>query len=467
VQYAIITRKLKPVMRSFYNRTAFQLPGDARVRISLDTELTMVREDNWDGRNRAGDNWRRMDIGIDHPFPQLPPEDKDLFKYGVLEVKLQTQFGQEPPSWVTDLVQSHLVEAVPKFSKFIHGCATLLPERVDLVPFWLPQMDIDILKPDTGTVQIERPTHSATPSASESPEAHTPEPERRPYTEPLSEGEEDDEDFTLMPAEDEDKRTGLSGDAVAEAIRERQQSLDEEKRREEHEREASGSRDRVSVKARDQADEYAADDELPHPGARGRARPSQTQPQGQRALSIDPLAPSSAFDESFRQKLKNVAVASSENEESAIDEEAEDDTEEGTETSRRRRPSERELLRHFTAAPGKRIAVPVRIEPKVYFASERTFLKWLQFGVLIGSISTALLNFIPPDDTRGLVAAGLFTLAALLAIAYSGVIFVHRSLKLRRRDADGLYYDKWGPTVLCFFLAAALLTNIGLRLSDL
>ncbi len=37
------------VMRSFYNRTAFQLPGDARVRISLDTELTMVREDNWDG----------------------------------------------------------------------------------------------------------------------------------------------------------------------------------------------------------------------------------------------------------------------------------------------------------------------------------------------------------------------------------------------------------------------------------
>ena len=67
-------------MRTFYNRTAFQLPGDARVRISLDTELTMVREDNWDGRTRSGDNWRRMDIGIDFPFEQLPPEDKELFK---------------------------------------------------------------------------------------------------------------------------------------------------------------------------------------------------------------------------------------------------------------------------------------------------------------------------------------------------------------------------------------------------
>jgi hypothetical protein len=36
-------------------------------------------------------------------------------RYGVLEIKLQTQFGQEPPQWVMDLVQSHLVEAVPKF----------------------------------------------------------------------------------------------------------------------------------------------------------------------------------------------------------------------------------------------------------------------------------------------------------------------------------------------------------------
>jgi SPX domain protein involved in polyphosphate accumulation len=67
-------------MRTFYNRTAFQLPGDARVRISLDTELTMVREDNWDGRVRTGDNWRRTDIGVDWPFEQLVSEDRELFK---------------------------------------------------------------------------------------------------------------------------------------------------------------------------------------------------------------------------------------------------------------------------------------------------------------------------------------------------------------------------------------------------
>lgn len=51
------------------------------MRISLDTELTMIREDNWDDCARSGDNWRRSDIGIDFPFDRIPLEDKELFKW--------------------------------------------------------------------------------------------------------------------------------------------------------------------------------------------------------------------------------------------------------------------------------------------------------------------------------------------------------------------------------------------------
>ena len=167
VQYRVITRKFVPVTRSFYNRTAFQLPGDARVRISLDTELTMTREDNLDDKSRAGENWRRMDIGIDFPFPQLPPEDVERFPYAVLEVKLQTQAGQDPPEWVRELTSSHLVEAVPKFSKFIHGTATLFPTRINLLPFWMPQMDQDIRKPINRRFGIERPGHLASITTSD------------------------------------------------------------------------------------------------------------------------------------------------------------------------------------------------------------------------------------------------------------------------------------------------------------
>ena len=167
IQYRVITRRLMPVTRTFYHRTAFQLPGDARVRISLDTELTMVREDNLDGRRRAGNNWRRMDIGVDWPFSQLPAEDVDRFPYAVLEVKLQTQAGQEPPQWIRDLTASHLVEAVPKFSKFIHGTATLFPTRINLLPFWYPQMDVDIRKPVTQHYGIRRPLASTSISAND------------------------------------------------------------------------------------------------------------------------------------------------------------------------------------------------------------------------------------------------------------------------------------------------------------
>lgn len=170
IQYRVITRRLKPITRTFYHRTAFQLPGDARVRISLDTELTMVREDNLDGRRRAGNNWRRMDIGVDYPFKQLPAEDVERFPYAVLEVKLQTQAGQEPPQWIKDLTASHLVEAVPKYSKFIHGTATLFPNRINLLPFWMPQMDVDIRKPATRRFGIERPLTSTSPSNDETQE---------------------------------------------------------------------------------------------------------------------------------------------------------------------------------------------------------------------------------------------------------------------------------------------------------
>ncbi|KAL0571002.1 vacuolar transporter chaperone [Marasmius crinis-equi] len=481
VQYAILTKKLVPVVRTFYNRTAFQLPGDARVRISLDTELTMVREDNWDGRVRSGDNWRRTDVGIDHPFERLPSEDKELFKYGVLEIKLQTQFGQEPPKWVTDLVQSHLVEAVPKFSKFIHGCATLLPSRVDLVPFWLPQMDTDIQKPDTGYLSvIERPAESHSRGTSTQVSSGETSPKTK-YTEPLSEGE-DDEDMDIVPAKDEGRRIGLTDSQVAEATAYREQMLKERRKSEA----AIGKKPLTSRSyPGPDADEEAIDgdgEDEDESEAMKRVTKGRSASQGApkpRTLSINPLVPSSAFDQTLKDRLrvqvdvkkglqngngvdaKDKFNKTPEEDEQSHDED-EDEDEAGPSTG-----DDRVMSRDWHAPPGKRIAVPVRVEPKVYFATERTFLKWLNTAVFIGTIATTLLNFTSPDDSRGLISAALFTLCALLAIAYSAIIFVYRAYRLRARMAEGLYYDKYGPTILCFAIFAAIATNIGLRVAEI
>lgn len=67
----------------------------------------------------------------------------------------------------------------------------------------------------------------------------------------------------------------------------------------------------------------------------------------------------------------------------------------------------------------------------------------------------------------GLISAGLFTFVALAAIAYSAVVFVIRALSIRHRRAEGLYYDKYGPTVLAFSLLAAILVNIVLRVREM
>ncbi|KAJ2918482.1 hypothetical protein MD484_g1970, partial [Candolleomyces efflorescens] len=479
VQYAVLTKKLVPVMRSFYNRTAFQLPGDARVRISLDTELTLVREDNWDGRSRSGDNWRRTDFGIDFPFEQVLPEDKEIFKYGILEVKLQTQFGQQPPQWVQDLVQSHLVEAVPKFSKFIHGCATLLPERVDLVPFWLPQMAVDILKPDTGYLSvIERPSTIVSPKTATSRQAssagsYSPD-DVASYTEPLSEGEDDDYNAALAPAKDEGKRAGLSGDEVNAAIAFREQMLKERK-----EEEAAQKKTAEESKAVGKAKEPVAngaevdEEDQPHEQHHHR-RPKYRRDKSTlgrkikgKNLDIDPLAPSSTFDETLKSKLGSAEAAQQKREANGDSERPDIQEEQAALGGPSRIGDDRILDRSWRAPSGKRIAVPVRIEPKVYFAAERTFLKWLNNAVFIGTIATTLLNFVPANDTRGLISAAFFTLCSLLAIAYSAGIFLFRSYRMRERSAEGIYYDKYGPTVLCIVFFLSVATNVALRYSEM
>jgi SPX domain protein involved in polyphosphate accumulation len=454
VQYSILTKKLRPVMRSFYNRTAFQLPGDARVRISLDTELALIREDNWDGGIRSGDNWRRTDMGIDHPFDQVSADDKELFKYGVLEVKIQTQYGQQPPEWITKLVKSHLVEAVPKFSKFIHGCATLLPNRVDLVPFWLPQMSTDILKPDTGYLSvIERPTLSVYSSSKGTPDrmpstgTHSP---QGTYAEPVSEGEEDENDI-LLPAKDERKRMGLSGTEVEEAIAYRENML-------------------RNTQAKEVDQNHGKDSDVNRDGIEQHVRTERTAAPTKRltaeALSINPLVPASAFDETFKSKIDKAREARRRQVAESTDDVPEFDNQDYGATSTQP-DDDRIVSRDWRAPPGKRISVPVRIEPKVYFAAERTFLKWLNNAVFVGSIATTLLNFIPPDDKRGLISAAFFTVAALISVAYALGIFLYRSRRLREHRADGLYFDKYGPTTLCAVLFMALTANIGLRVSDM
>lgn len=311
VQQSVMNKKLKPTLRTFYNRTAFQLPADASVRISLDTELTMIKEDVPSNRN-----WKRNDFDKKHPFTDLNESDIVHFPYAILEVKLQTQYGSTSPTWVENLVKSHLVEEVPKFSKYIHGCSILYESRIDLFPFWLPQMETDIRKPAV----IYHDSFDASETDSN--------PATRTSHIAIDIGSEDDEKMPMIASKIQTKRDIGSGIT------------------------------------------------------------SKPQIQGN--------------------------------------------------------PKE------------KRIAIPVRIEPKVFFANERTFLSWIHFSIFLGGISTALVGL---GNNSARISGYIFAVVSILFTLYALYLYQWRAAKIRQRD-PGPYDDRVGPMVVVVVFLAAMTINI-------
>ncbi|KAH7392273.1 VTC domain-containing protein [Phaeosphaeria sp. MPI-PUGE-AT-0046c] len=433
IQYRVLTRKLEPVTRSFYHRTAFQLPGDARVRISLDTELTMTREDNLDGKKRSGNDWRRTDIGVDWPFKQLPAEDKELFPYAVLEVKLQTQAGGDPPQWIRDLTSSHLVEAVPKFSKYIHGTATLNPKRINLIPYWYPQMDVDIRKPVSHKFGIERPGASNEISTSGNLDDDSDEEDSMSGL-PVAAGTEDDDRLrTLREARDvmEQNEMNRRRDYGTLTNGNDPNALDIE------ERVAAGRNrhDDYPIYDSDSEDEDADYEVAKREGGLRYARKWVERAVSTAGLTvmhtfvaiIPKPTPTDVGDGGFQLGVPTWKQAGE--------------------------------VKRFKAPKGKRIHVPVRVEPKVQLATERTFLSWLEFSILIGSIAATLLNF---GDSLSFAAAWGFTIIACIALIYSAGLYLWRVRKIRERRAV-VYHDKWGPTLLCLGLFAAVAVSFGYR----
>lgn len=144
-------RKLSPVLRANYVRTAFQKPADDRVRISIDTDLAFIREDTLDKDRPCRDpnEWHRLDIdnsNMKYPFQNINQSEVSKFPYAVLEIKLKDDGIRKRPGWIEDLMGSHLVHPSPRFSKFVHGVASLFEDYVNNLPFWLSDLETEIRK---------------------------------------------------------------------------------------------------------------------------------------------------------------------------------------------------------------------------------------------------------------------------------------------------------------------------------
>eukprot|EP00890_Picochlorum_soloecismus_P001021 jgi/Picsp_1/191/NSC_00190-R1_vacuolar transporter chaperone 1 len=121
--------------------------------------------------------------------------------------------------------------------------------------------------------------------------------------------------------------------------------------------------------------------------------------------------------------------------------------------------------------------IPLRIEPKTYFANERTFLSWLSMATTLGTVGTAIAGFAVEDEDAKEHKTGihkstveLMTLLMLpisiLMIGYALFTFYWRSEFIRKKQI-GFFDDKVGPVTVALIVEAALLVILLAALRDI
>jgi uncharacterized membrane protein YidH (DUF202 family) len=100
-----------------------------------------------------------------------------------------------------------------------------------------------------------------------------------------------------------------------------------------------------------------------------------------------------------------------------------------------------------------------KIEPKLFFANERTFLHWLHYSVVLSSIASAILSMSenPGEEWRQWFAMSLLPIS-LAFVVYSLHIFLWRQDQIKNR-IPARWDDPMGPLVLGSLVVLVLVIN--------
>lgn len=359
------------MLRTYYRRTAFQIPGDQSVRMALDTDLCFIREDSQlfpDDQTvrRPSDSWRRPDADTNFPFDNLKNEaDINRYPFATFEIKLELAPNEKEPEWIVDLEESGILEEAFDFSKFVHGIAVIFDTRVPLLPYWLAQMDSDIQQlpilpsnvPSVGQKNFK------SKAASEVDTVHS--------------------DSRSRALASTNERSSLIGGGSH----------------------SYGSRPLPTLKEVDDVQEESTPSKMVN--------------------SI-----SSIFDNFM-----------------------------GKPTMTKSRGNDVPVILPPGVKIPKKVVTPLRVEPKVFFANERTYFAWMSFGTLISTFSLALFN---AGDSVGKLSGIVYSLVSISTLLY-GMGLYYRRRELIHSRAAGPYDELVGPTVICFALLFAVGLNAYLK----
>ncbi|KAL7525016.1 hypothetical protein ACHAXR_000824 [Thalassiosira sp. AJA248-18] len=112
-------------------------------------------------------------------------------------------------------------------------------------------------------------------------------------------------------------------------------------------------------------------------------------------------------------------------------------------------------------------SAPVKIDPKVFFANERTFLAWMHVSVILAGASVAIVAFTEDNHSVSHQLYGVILLPVAIAFILYAMVQYSRRASMIRRKAPGPYVDIVGPTVLTVILMLSIVTQFSIKLYTL
>ena len=92
----------------------------------------------------------------------------------------------------------------------------------------------------------------------------------------------------------------------------------------------------------------------------------------------------------------------------------------------------------------------LKVEPKTFFANERTFIQWLSVSVFLITLSSAFMSL----GGTARIAGTMFFPVAMLFIIYAFGVYRWRLKKINAGDSSGRFDDPYGPWIFTLVLSA-------------
>mmetsp|Transcript_123426 Transcript_123426/g.184617 ORF Transcript_123426/g.184617 Transcript_123426/m.184617 type:complete len:229 (-) Transcript_123426:3-689(-) len=105
-----------------------------------------------------------------------------------------------------------------------------------------------------------------------------------------------------------------------------------------------------------------------------------------------------------------------------------------------------------------------KVDPKVFFSAERTYLAWMHSSILLAGVSIAISAYSETGTAADIYGVMILPIAIVFLI-YAMIQYGDRSLKIRKRS-PGPYEDRWGPVVLGSFFVVAVIAEIVVKLLE-